>query len=127
MHCEYGRITEMFQLASHYIINCLCFIYIFSYEKSGNQALVDSLAKWVFQEKGVLRAGKVTHHKVGETSPPEAYTITDDVVCCCFHLMSHPMARLYNVLPFYLLLPLGLKSELHKRYLQHFLPNLYKI
>lgn len=50
-----------------------------SYEKSGNQALVDSLAKWVFQEKGVLRAGEVTHHKIGETSPPEAYTITDDV------------------------------------------------
>jgi len=49
------------------------------FEKSGNQALVDSLSKWVFQEKGVLRTGAVTHHKVGETSPPEAYTITDDV------------------------------------------------
>jgi len=49
------------------------------FEQSGNQALVDSLAKWVFQEKGVLRTGTVTHHKVGETSPPEAYTITDDV------------------------------------------------
>ena len=48
--------------------------------KSGNEALAVALSKWVFKEEGVLRVGNVRHHKVGETSPPEAYTVMDDVV-----------------------------------------------
>ena len=40
-----------------------------------------NLVAWVFKEKGVLRVGKVSHHKVGENQPPPAYTITDNVVC----------------------------------------------
>lgn len=51
-----------------------------SFPESGNKDLAINLAAWVFKEKGVLRAGKVTHHKVGDTKPPVAYTITDDVV-----------------------------------------------
>ncbi|XP_076817367.1 dolichyl-diphosphooligosaccharide--protein glycosyltransferase 48 kDa subunit-like [Clavelina lepadiformis] len=50
-----------------------------AYEKAGNEDLVNAMSRWVFQEVGVLRTGKVTHHKVGETEPPEAYTITDMV------------------------------------------------
>ena len=34
----------------------------------------------MFQEKGVLRTGKVSHHKVSESQAPEAYTILDNVV-----------------------------------------------
>ena len=48
--------------------------------KSGNEDLVNALSKWVFQEVGVLRTGKVVHHRVGEKEAPEAYTITDMVV-----------------------------------------------
>lgn len=46
---------------------------------SGNQDLASSLSQWVFREKGVLRVGKVKHHKVGEKEPPQAYTVLDDV------------------------------------------------
>merc|ERR1711893_124900 len=49
------------------------------HEKSGNEELAMNLAAWVFKEKGVLRVGKVSHHKVGESKPPQAYTITDHV------------------------------------------------
>nr|CAG4641666.1 EOG090X05EE [Eurycercus lamellatus] len=49
-------------------------------EKSGNQALSDSLTSWVFKEEGVLRVGKVTHHKVGEKEPPQYYTIMENMV-----------------------------------------------
>jgi hypothetical protein len=51
----------------------------FRFDKSGNQELVESLAQWVFREKGVLRVGEVKHHLQGEKAPPNAYTITDDV------------------------------------------------
>lgn len=47
--------------------------------RSGNQLLVESLSKWVFQEQGVLRARDVIHHKQGETEAPAAYTVTDMV------------------------------------------------
>lgn len=42
--------------------------------------LAEALSRWVFKEAGVLRVGAVTHHPVGETAPPAAYTITDLVV-----------------------------------------------
>lgn len=48
--------------------------------KSGNQALSDSLTSWVFKDEGVLRVGKVTHHKAGEKEPPQYYTISEDMV-----------------------------------------------
>lgn len=48
---------------------------------SGNEVLAtQSLTKWVFKEEGVLRFGKVEHHRKGEKTPPEAYTIMEDVV-----------------------------------------------
>lgn len=50
------------------------------YDVSGNQELADRLTQWVFKERGVLRAGRVNHHKVGDAQPPHAYTITDEVV-----------------------------------------------
>jgi len=50
------------------------------FEKSGNEALSKSLTKWVFKETGVLRAGNITHHRKGESTAPEAYTILDEVV-----------------------------------------------
>lgn len=49
-------------------------------DRSGNEKLAIALSKWVFKEQGVLRVGKVEHHKVGEKSPPEAYTILDEVI-----------------------------------------------
>ncbi|XP_041377812.1 dolichyl-diphosphooligosaccharide--protein glycosyltransferase 48 kDa subunit-like [Gigantopelta aegis] len=49
------------------------------FDKSGNQELALNLARWVFKDKGVLRVGPVTHHKVGESKPPTAYTIMDEV------------------------------------------------
>ncbi|KAM7311350.1 dolichyl-diphosphooligosaccharide--protein glycosyltransferase 48 kDa subunit [Ixodes scapularis] len=50
------------------------------YESSGNQALATALSQWVFKEKGVLRAQNVRHHPKGQKTPPEAYTVMDDVV-----------------------------------------------
>jgi hypothetical protein len=39
-----------------------------------------ALSRWVFKEEGVLRVGPVSHHRVGETAPPNAYTVSDLVV-----------------------------------------------
>lgn len=47
------------------------------YSKTGNYELAIALSRWVFKEEGVLRVGAVSHHRVGETQPPSAYTITD--------------------------------------------------
>ncbi|XP_020778056.2 dolichyl-diphosphooligosaccharide--protein glycosyltransferase 48 kDa subunit [Boleophthalmus pectinirostris] len=47
------------------------------FEENGNMDLAEALSRWVFKEAGVLRVGAVTHHPVGETTPPAAYTITD--------------------------------------------------
>ena len=52
------------------------------FPKSGNQQVATALTNWVFKERGVLRVGEVKHHLAGETSPPAAYTIGDDVVSC---------------------------------------------
>jgi len=45
--------------------------------ETGNRELAEALSRWVFKEAGVLRVGAVTHHPVGESYPPAAYTITD--------------------------------------------------
>lgn len=50
------------------------------HEQTGNMELAEALSRWVFKEAGVLRVGAVTHHPVGENTPPTAYTITDLVV-----------------------------------------------
>ncbi|XP_038677832.1 dolichyl-diphosphooligosaccharide--protein glycosyltransferase 48 kDa subunit [Scyliorhinus canicula] len=47
------------------------------FSKTGNYELAVALSRWVFKEEGVLRVGKVSHNPVGETKPPNAYTITD--------------------------------------------------
>ncbi|XP_015594603.1 dolichyl-diphosphooligosaccharide--protein glycosyltransferase 48 kDa subunit [Cephus cinctus] len=50
------------------------------YEKSGNEAVAMAMSQWVFKENGVIRVAAVNHHKVGETEPPQSYTIMDDVI-----------------------------------------------
>lgn len=50
------------------------------YEKSGNEAVARAMTQWVFKENGVIRVSAVHHHKIGETQPPPAYTVKDDVV-----------------------------------------------
>lgn len=50
------------------------------FKQSGNQKVVESLTKWVFGEVGRIRVASVDHHKEGEKSPPQSYTITDPVV-----------------------------------------------
>ncbi|THG09824.1 hypothetical protein TEA_005451 [Camellia sinensis var. sinensis] len=49
------------------------------YEKSGNEQFVTELSKWVFHERGHLKAVNVRHHKVGETDEPAIYRINDDL------------------------------------------------
>jgi oligosaccharyltransferase complex subunit beta len=50
------------------------------FDKSGNEELSTSLAQWAFKEKGVLRVTSVKHHRLGETNPPAAYTIKENLV-----------------------------------------------
>lgn len=54
------------------------------HSQSGNRELAMELSKWVFKEKGVLKTGAVTHHRVGEDKPPVAYTIKDYVYFSIF-------------------------------------------
>lgn len=49
---------------------------------SGNLQLTTEMAQWLSKDRGVLRYSNVTHHIVGQSSPPDSYTITDDVVGC---------------------------------------------
>ncbi|KAF8405173.1 hypothetical protein HHK36_010073 [Tetracentron sinense] len=49
------------------------------HEKSGNEQVVMELSKWVFHERGHLKAVDVRHHKVGETDEPAMYRINDDL------------------------------------------------
>ncbi|KAM0952014.1 putative dolichyl-diphosphooligosaccharide--protein glycotransferase [Dioscorea sansibarensis] len=49
------------------------------YEKSGNEQFVNEISKWVFHERGHLKAVNVKHNKVGETSEPAMYRINDDL------------------------------------------------
>eukprot|EP01018_Ginkgo_biloba_P031921 Gb_28463 [translate_table: standard] len=45
--------------------------------KCGNEQFVSELSKWVFHERGHLKAVNVQHHKVGETGEPAMYRISD--------------------------------------------------
>ncbi|KAG7035106.1 Dolichyl-diphosphooligosaccharide--protein glycosyltransferase 48 kDa subunit [Cucurbita argyrosperma subsp. argyrosperma] len=49
------------------------------YDKSGNEQFSIELSKWVFHERGHLKAVNVRHHKVGETDEPAIYRINDDL------------------------------------------------
>ncbi|KAL6546049.1 Dolichyl-diphosphooligosaccharide--protein glycosyltransferase 48 kDa subunit [Orobanche gracilis] len=49
------------------------------HEKSGNEQFLTELSKWVFHERGHLKAMNVKHHKVGERDEPSMYRIKDDL------------------------------------------------
>ncbi|XVE82675.1 hypothetical protein DITRI_Ditri16bG0024900 [Diplodiscus trichospermus] len=49
------------------------------YEKSGNEQFVTEISKWVFHERGHLKAINLRHQKVGETDEPAMYRIKDDL------------------------------------------------
>ncbi|XP_065875198.1 dolichyl-diphosphooligosaccharide--protein glycosyltransferase 48 kDa subunit [Euphorbia lathyris] len=49
------------------------------YDKSGNQQFVTELSKWIFHERGHLKAVNLRHQKVGETDEPSMYRIKDDL------------------------------------------------
>ena len=59
---------------------CMCVWYICRFPQSGNQELAQNLAHWVFHQKGVLRVGKVTHHRTGQKEPDAAYIINQEIV-----------------------------------------------
>ncbi len=41
---------------------------------------VEALAGWVFKATGVIEISNLTHHRIGETSTPREYTVSEDVV-----------------------------------------------
>ncbi|KAL3527070.1 hypothetical protein ACH5RR_011726 [Cinchona calisaya] len=47
--------------------------------KSGNELFVIELSKWVFHERGHLKAVNARHHKIGESDEPAIYRINDDL------------------------------------------------
>ncbi|XWS45370.1 hypothetical protein CRYUN_Cryun15aG0131000 [Craigia yunnanensis] len=49
------------------------------YEKSGNEQFVTEISKWVFHDRGHLKAVNLKHQKVGETDEPAMYRIKDDL------------------------------------------------
>ncbi|XP_022775274.1 dolichyl-diphosphooligosaccharide--protein glycosyltransferase 48 kDa subunit-like [Durio zibethinus] len=51
----------------------------FKFEKSGNEQFVTEISKWVFHERGHLKAVDLRHHKVGETDEPAMYRIKDNL------------------------------------------------
>jgi len=46
---------------------------------TGNAALAEALSLWCFKERGVLRVESIEHRLVGESAPPEFYTIREMV------------------------------------------------
>ena len=42
--------------------------------------LAFDIAQWTFKKNGVLRVVEVKHHLAGESQPPQAYTIEQDVI-----------------------------------------------
>ncbi|KAL5130004.1 Dolichyl-diphosphooligosaccharide--protein glycosyltransferase subunit [Glycine soja] len=49
------------------------------HEKSGNEQFLNELSKWIFHERGHLKAVNVQHHKVGEANEPAIYRINDNL------------------------------------------------
>lgn len=68
------------------------------YSQTGNYELAMALSRWVFKEEGVLRVGTVSHHRVGELAPPNAYTVTDLVVRLPAWGGALPMNRIWGML-----------------------------
>jgi oligosaccharyltransferase complex subunit beta len=58
-----------------------CLFFVTSFEKSvGNEAFINQLVKWTFQEKGVLKVVDHRHHKEDSAESLEWYRIKDDIV-----------------------------------------------
>ena len=80
------------------MVNDVGILLICRFPQSGNQELAQNLAHWVFHQKGVLRVGKVTHHRTGQKEPDAAYIINQEIVsrhtaatscfnsCACMHM-----------------------------------------
>lgn len=49
------------------------------YGKSGNEQFVTELSKWVFHERGHLKAVNVKHNKVDQSEEPAMYRINDEL------------------------------------------------
>ncbi|XP_065857635.1 dolichyl-diphosphooligosaccharide--protein glycosyltransferase 48 kDa subunit-like [Euphorbia lathyris] len=49
------------------------------HEKSGNEQLLTEVSKWVFHERGHLKAVNVKHHRSGATDEPQWYRINDNL------------------------------------------------
>jgi len=49
------------------------------HEKSGNEQFLTELSKWVFHERGHLKALNVRHNNAGEADEPAMYRISDDL------------------------------------------------
>ena len=76
-------------------------VYAHRWEKSGNEELAIALNEWLLKERGVLRVGRVAHHKFDPKLPPglndsrpmpQHYTILEEVVCvflCGLSLNAH--------------------------------------
>ncbi|XP_077215996.1 dolichyl-diphosphooligosaccharide--protein glycosyltransferase 48 kDa subunit-like [Tasmannia lanceolata] len=47
------------------------------YEKSSNEQFVTEISKWVFHERGHLKAVNIRHHEVGEMFEPALYRINN--------------------------------------------------
>ncbi|CAH9079670.1 unnamed protein product [Cuscuta epithymum] len=48
------------------------------HDKSGNEQFLTEISKWVFHERGHLKAINVRHHNVGQADEPSMYRISDD-------------------------------------------------
>ncbi|VFQ72151.1 unnamed protein product [Cuscuta campestris] len=49
------------------------------HDKAGNEQFLTEICKWVFHERGHLKAINVTHHRVGQADEPSMYRINDDL------------------------------------------------
>ncbi|KAF2883844.1 hypothetical protein ILUMI_22313 [Ignelater luminosus] len=48
--------------------------------ETANEEVALAISKWVFKEQGQLRVRSIKHHKLGEPTPPQAYTIMEELV-----------------------------------------------
>ncbi|PIN08891.1 Oligosaccharyltransferase, beta subunit [Handroanthus impetiginosus] len=66
------------------------------YGKSGNEQFVTELSKWVFHERGHLKAVNLKHNKAGETEEPPVYRINDDLSPYVLKTLSTDQKGLYH-------------------------------
>ncbi|KAG0482088.1 hypothetical protein HPP92_010172 [Vanilla planifolia] len=67
------------------------------HDKSGNEQFVTEISKWVFHERGHLKAVNMSHHKVGEEGEPAMYRISDDLA---LYFTSFKVPDVYGVFQF---------------------------